>query len=110
MAAPREPGLVCLRPDCFNMKLMLKRAKGRHPLLGLLFLVSVVLTIKSSSDDLPRWLRGTRPESWLLQFSTGNQNIHDIAVGIMVSLFIYLLVVRLPERDKRKRPEPPTSI
>jgi hypothetical protein len=38
-----------------------------------------------------------------LQFSTGNQNIHDVAVGIIVSLFIYLLVVWLPERDKRKR-------
>lgn len=38
-----------------------------------------------------------------MQFSTGNQNLHDIAVGIIVSLFIYLLVVWLPERDKRKR-------
>jgi hypothetical protein len=82
---------------------MLKRENGRDLLLGLLFLVSVILTLKSSSDELPGWLRGTRAEPWLSQFSTGNQNIHDIAVGIIVSLFIYLLVVWLPERDKRKR-------
>jgi hypothetical protein len=72
------------------MKLMLKSAKGRDLLLGLFFLAGVVLSLKSSSDDLPGWLRGTRAGSWLLQFSTGNQNIHDIAVGIIVSLFIYL--------------------
>jgi hypothetical protein len=48
-------------------------------------------------------LRGTRVEPWLSQFSTGNQNIHDFAVGVIVSLFIYFLVVWLPERDKRKR-------
>ena len=37
---------VCLRADYFNRKLMLKRAKGSDLLLGLLFLVSVVLTLK----------------------------------------------------------------
>lgn len=71
--------------------------------MGVLSLGSVVLALQSSSDKLPGWLRGTRVEPWLSQFSTGNQNIHDFAVGVLVSLFIYFLVVRLPERDKRKR-------
>ncbi len=77
--------------------------RRRSLLLWVIFLVSFCLTLKSSSDALPGWLRGTRLAPWLCQFSTGNQNTHDIAVGIIVSLFIYLLVVRLPERDKRKR-------
>jgi hypothetical protein len=87
----------------FQYETMLKRRNGRDLLLGLLFLVSCFLTLKSSNDKLPAWLQGTRVEPMLSQFSTGNQNIHDIAVGIIVSLFIYLLVVWLPERDKRKR-------
>jgi hypothetical protein len=82
---------------------MLKPGNRRDVLLCLLFLASFVLTLKSSSDKVPGCLRGTRAEPMLSQFSTGNQNIHDIAVGVIVSLFIYLLVVWLPERDKRKR-------
>ena len=68
--------------------------------LGLwtLFLVSTVLMVKSSSDRLPASLRGTVVEPALSQFSTGNQIVFDIAVGVIVSLFIYVLVVRLPER------------
>ena len=72
-------------------------------LLGIIFLGSFCFTLKSSSDTLPGWLRGTRLEPWLSQFRTGNQVIHDIAVGIIVSLFIYWLVVSLPECQKRKR-------
>ncbi len=82
---------------------MLKRWSGRGFLLWVIFLVSAWLTSKSSADRLPGWLRGTRAEPWLLQFSTGNQNTHDIAVGVIVSLFIYFLVVWLPERDKHRR-------
>ena len=82
---------------------MLKRWSGRGLLLWVIFLVSFWLTLKSSIDKLPGWLRGTPVEPWLSQFSTGNQNIHDIAVGVIVSLFIYFLVVWLPERDKRTR-------
>jgi hypothetical protein len=84
-------------------EVMLKRVNGRDLVLGLLFLVSFVSALKSSSDQLPGWLRGTRAGPWFLRFSSGNQTIHDIAVGIMVSLFIYFLVAWLPERDKRNR-------
>jgi len=82
---------------------MFKRVSPRDLSLGVLVLVSVLLMVKSSSDALPGWLRGTRAEPWLSQFGVGNQNIHDIAGGLVVSLFIYFLVVWLPERDKRKR-------
>jgi hypothetical protein len=82
---------------------MPKRWSGRGLLLWAIFLVSFWLTLKSSIDELPVWLRGTPVEPWLSQFSTGNQNIHDILVGVIVSLFIYFLVVWLPERDKRRR-------
>ena len=82
---------------------MFKRWNGRGLLLWVIFLVGFWLTLKSSSDNLPGWFRGTLLEPLFLQFSTGNQNTHDIAVGVMVSLFIYFLVVWLPDRDKRKR-------
>ena len=82
---------------------MFKRWNGRGLLLWVIFLVSFWLTLKSSSDNLPGWFQGTLLEPLFSQFSTGNQNTHDIAVGVMVSLFIYFLVVWLPDRDKRKR-------
>lgn len=87
----------------FQYETMLKVGNRRDLLFVLIFLVCLVLTLKSSSDKLPNWLQGTRAAPWLLQYGTGNQNIHDIAVGIIVSLFIYFLVVRLQEIDKRKR-------
>jgi hypothetical protein len=87
----------------FQDEAMLKRWNGRAFLWWVIFLASFWFTLKSSTDKLPGWLRGTRVGPWLLQFSTGNQNIHDIAVGVIVGLFIYFLVVWLPERDKRKR-------
>ena len=68
-----------------------------------LLLLSSFLTIKSSSDKVPDLLRGTRLEALFLQFETGNQNIHDVAVGSLTGLIIYFLVVWLPERDKRAR-------
>ena len=51
--------------------------------LGLIFIVCSFLMVKSSSDR--------------------NQIIFDSAVGINVSLIIYVLVVWLPERNKRER-------
>lgn len=82
---------------------MLQRWVNRGFLLWAIFAVSFWLALKSSSDLLPKWLRGTQVESWLSQFPTGNQNVHDITVGVNVGLFIYFLVVWLPELDKRRR-------
>ncbi len=58
---------------------------------------------KSSSDQLIVPLRETAMGRVFSQFENGNQIIFDSAVGINVSLFIYVLVVWLPERGKRQR-------
>ena len=52
---------------------------------------------------MPELGKTTSPEAALKQFQTGNQIVFDITVGLIVSLFIYVLVVRLPEHSKRKR-------
>src|SRR3981189_1105778 len=43
--------------------------------------------------NFPEWLH---PQSWL-------KLSYDLGVGSLVSLFFYWLVVRIPEREKRKR-------
>ena len=58
-----------------------------------IFVASTFLMVMSSSDRLPALLRGTVAEAVLSQF----------AIGVIVSLLIYVLVVRVPERSKRKR-------
>src|SRR5687768_15446201 len=88
-----------------NIKQIIK--KSRHRVLGIalwgLFLLSVFLMFKSSADPLLTFLRGTIFESIFSQFSTGNQIIFDISVGMIVGLFIYVLIVWIPERSKRSR-------
>lgn len=78
----------------------------RHALstaLWALFVVSAFLMVKASSDPLLPLFIGTLVETLFEQFSTGNQIVFDIAVGIIVSLFIYVLVVWIPEKGKRLR-------
>jgi hypothetical protein len=43
--------------------------------------------------NFPEWLH---PQSWL-------KLLYDLGVGSLVSPFFYWLVVRIPEREKRKR-------
>lgn len=84
----------------------LREWMGRHWLgliLWTIFVVSAYFMVRSSSDRLPAFLHGTRIEPWLSQFSTGNQITFDVTVGIIVSLVLYVLVVWLPERSKRRR-------
>lgn len=73
--------------------------------LGLwgLLVICVVLMLKASSDPAPAWAKGTPIQVFLAPFSTGNQIAFDISVGVIVSLFVYVLVVRVPERSKRLR-------
>lgn len=71
--------------------------------LWVLFIVSAFGMVKSSSDPLLPSLRGTPAGAVLTQFPTGNQIIFDLTVGILVGLFIYVLVVWIPERAKRRR-------
>lgn len=58
---------------------------------------------KSSTDPRPDFIKGTALEDAFRPFTTGNQIAFDIAVGVIVSLFIYVLVVRLPAWQKKNR-------
>jgi hypothetical protein len=71
--------------------------------LWLLGSVSSLLMLKASTDSRPEFIKETWFEQIFKPFSTGNQIVFDIAVGTVVSLFVYVLVVRLPEWQKKKR-------
>lgn len=71
--------------------------------LGLLSLASAVLMCKASTDPRPGFIKNTWVEDVLQPFSTGNQIVFDISVGVLVGLFVYVLIVRIPEFQKRRR-------
>lgn len=79
------------------------RAKLLDLTLWALFGASTVLMLKSSTDPRPEANKGNWLEPLLSPFPTGNQVVFDVTVGVIVSLFVYVLVVRIPERAKRKR-------
>jgi hypothetical protein len=72
-------------------------------LVAILF-ISIVAVLLGLEDpffrnELSRWINfpeWLRPQSWL-------KLSYDLGVGSLVSLFFYWLVVRIPEREKRKR-------
>lgn len=69
--------------------------------LWVLFLMSVLLMLKSGSDPLPPSLMGG---GWVLSpFLHGNAIIFNLSVGVIVSLLIYVLVVWIPDQSKRER-------
>lgn len=71
--------------------------------LWLLFFLATILAFKSSDDPILEIVRGTFVEGLFLPFSTGNQFIFNASIGFIGGLFIYLLVVWIPERGKRDR-------
>ncbi|MDA3935117.1 MAG: hypothetical protein PF630_12455 [Gammaproteobacteria bacterium] len=84
------------------------RRKTLAIVLWLLFLASTFFMFKASRDPMPLLLRETVIESWFSQLSTGNQITFNqitfnLAGGIISGLFIYVLVVWLPEQCKRRR-------
>lgn len=64
---------------------------------------AIFLALKASSDAVPRFLANTLLERILLQFSTGNQLIFDLSIGMISGILMYYLVVVLPDSQKRKR-------
>ena len=83
---------------------MLKLHKYRFDIaLAILTLLSTVLMFIASSDPVPGAIQSTDLHSLLKQFATGNQIIFDLSVGILAGVFIYYLVVRVPERGRRLR-------
>lgn len=67
-----------------------------------LALVSVALALKASSEPLPQAFRHTWIDHAFQQFSTGNAIIFDLAIGFLVSLIFYLMVVSYPAYRRRK--------
>ena len=71
--------------------------------LSVLCVICIIIMLKTSTDPFPTWAK----DSWILlvlsPFPTGNQIAFDISVGVLVSLFVYILVVRIPEWKKRQR-------
>jgi hypothetical protein len=87
----------------FHMKRLAETLRRRTLAIALwaLFLGSAFLMLKSSADPLPFSLRGSAQGGLFSPFPSGNQIVFDLSVGIIVSLFIYVLVVWLPEHFKR---------
>ena len=81
---------------------MLRRNALDVALWGLC-MICVILMLKASTDSAPTWAKGPWVQLALSPFPTGNQIAFDVSVGVLVSLFVYVLVVRIPERKKRQR-------
>lgn len=79
------------------------RRNALDSVLWVLFAVSGILMIKSSSDPRPDFIKGSPLEAIFAPFPTGNQITFDITVGVIVSLFVYVLVVRVPAWQKKVR-------
>jgi hypothetical protein len=77
------------------------RLKASALLLWVISLASIVLALKASSEPMPQVFRDTWIDHVFQQFSTGNSIIFDLAVGFLVSLIFYLLVVWYPGRRRR---------
>jgi hypothetical protein len=71
-------------------------------LIGLSAVCAALMIISSSDPVLPS-LKGTTAHQFLRQFTTGNQIIFDLSVGILAGVFMFFLVVRVPEYTKRRR-------
>ena len=59
--------------------------------------------VVTSEDRLPASLKGTAAGSLLLQLPTGNQIVFNLSVGLIASVLMFFLVVRVPEHTKRLR-------
>lgn len=82
------------------------RSLRKHTFDAVLLAVAVlcfVLMLIASNDPVPESLRNTPVHAFLKQFTTGNQIVFDLAVGVLAAIFMYYLVVRVPEESKRRR-------
>lgn len=71
-------------------------------LIALSFACAVLMFV-ASSDPLLEVFNTTIAQKFFSQFATGNQIVFDLAVGLLAGVFMYYLVVRLPEYEKRRR-------
>ncbi len=81
---------------------MLRRNALDVALWGLC-VICIIVMLKASTDPALTLAKDSWIQLALSPFSTGNQIAFDVSVGVLVSLFVYVLVVRIPERKKRQR-------
>lgn len=69
-------------------------------ILGILGIISTFLMFKASSD--PIWSVLNYEGNMLSQFSTGNNIVFNLSIGIFVSIIFYILIVKYPEHRKKE--------
>ena len=70
-------------------------------ILWILTAVSIFLVIKTSNSPIIPILRSTFIEKLFQQFYYDNSLLYDIAIGYLVSVIFYVIVVYLPEKQKQ---------
>lgn len=78
------------------------RIKILYLLLWLLGVVSVFCVLKASDEPILTILKNTSIASLLQQFETGNSIIFSLSIGYIISGIFYLLVVWLPNWQRRR--------
>ncbi|MBV7297024.1 hypothetical protein [Enterovibrio paralichthyis] len=71
-------------------------------LFGLSICFSFLLILVASTDPILNCLSGTFIEPLLVNSLSGNSIVFNLSMGILVSCIFYIIVVYLPERQKRK--------
>ncbi|MBN2433830.1 MAG: hypothetical protein JXK07_01035 [Spirochaetes bacterium] len=69
--------------------------------LWLLSVLCVFLVFKASDEPAIRLIEGTSIETLFIRFATGNSILFSLSIGILVSVFFYLIVVWYPNRQRK---------
>jgi len=87
----------------FNLRLRLRKYEllFKNKSLFLLAIVAAYFAVAASGERVIPWLRGTPIESALIQLGYTNTIVFNLAIGYLVSLFFWVIVVYLPERKRR---------
>ncbi len=64
-------------------------------------IVSIVGVFSGADEPIISFLRGSAIQPILYRLHTGDKIIFNLSIGFLVSLFFWLIVVRIPERRKR---------
>lgn len=71
--------------------------------LFLMCLIAVYLMTAASSDPLASWVAATPFAHAFLQFQTGNEIILDLSAGVISSVAMFYLLVRVPAHEQKMR-------
>jgi len=77
------------------------RLKFSTILLWTFSVLSILLAFKASDEPVPSILQGTWIDSFFQQFDTGNSIIFSLSIGFIISVFFYILVVWLPNKQRK---------